>query len=159
VGYDLANSSGGYHQWNVLGWWNVLNLARIYGWMPRGTEPPAQPSDLTPWDGNYFRNEGQRVSAEDAAAIADALNRLLDDPNREAAGERLARQMQARLDSLVPSGPVSGTDVLVYPLAFIRDMMQYFGNTQIRSWSFADCDNDYLRQFITFCGAGAFVIE
>ena len=29
MGYDLTNSAGGYHQWNVRGWLSLLNIATL----------------------------------------------------------------------------------------------------------------------------------
>lgn len=63
-------------------WAKALELAGLYGWKPRGT---AAPSHLdfyrlgAEWDGRYFTNDGQVVKAEDARALAAALERSLDD--------------------------------------------------------------------------------
>ena len=156
MGYDLTSSSGQTHRWKVLGWWHLLNLAREHGWSPRGTEPPG---DAAPgWDGNYFHNEGQWVTADDAAALADALERLLTDPNREAVAASLASRMsQAVADSTEPSPDPS--DVLRYPLAFIRGMLGQFGQNSIGLWQFSPEADQYLREFIEFCRAGPFKIE
>src|SRR6185437_12885003 len=91
MGYELSNSFGQTHQWKVLGWWHLLNLAREYNWSPRGTESSASSDDG--WDGNYFTNAGQRVTEEDAAELANALERLLADPSREAVAAAVAKRM------------------------------------------------------------------
>src|SRR5215510_4319042 len=91
MGYDLTNSAGDYHQWKVIGWWHLLNLAVRYGWSPRGTQRSDQ--NKSPWDGNYFENAGQEAVAEDATALADALQAMLQDPNRERAAREVADAM------------------------------------------------------------------
>jgi len=66
-------------------WLAVLQVARLYGWDPRGTNP----SDSSVFefdglgrDGSYFPPAGQSVTAGDARALADALERaLLDVPD------------------------------------------------------------------------------
>src|SRR5438034_397715 len=72
------NSSIGWQQWR---WPKLLRLARAHGWTPRGATQPAEESRYFPggrWDGNnYTTNDGQIVSAEDAAALADALEAAL----------------------------------------------------------------------------------
>jgi hypothetical protein len=78
-------------------WSRLLSLARFYGWQPMGTLPPFIHDLRKPiysdgehgaWDGTYLRNEGQVVRAEDAVALAGALQMSLDDipdvdPDRE----------------------------------------------------------------------------
>ena len=67
-------------------WSRILGLARFYGWQPMGTLPPflynlrkTVYGAESAWDGNYLRNEGQVVCAEDALLIAQALEHSLDD--------------------------------------------------------------------------------
>ena len=54
--------------------WSVfLNVAQRYGWQPAGTlAPPAWPRREV-WSGQYGTRDGQRVSDEDARALAAAL--------------------------------------------------------------------------------------
>lgn len=75
-------------------WLAILGLAFRYGWRPKGTvEPPHW--DFNPWSrsqphwtgGDYFSTLGQKVSAEDAAAMAAALARAIPDiPSHDALG-------------------------------------------------------------------------
>lgn len=67
-------------------WSRILGLARFYGWQPMGTLPPflynlrkTVYGAESAWDGNYLRNEGQIVCAEDALLIVQALEHSLDD--------------------------------------------------------------------------------
>lgn len=59
------------------GWRSVLQTAEQHGWQPMGTLPPWDWNSETSgeWSGTYFGNDFQRVTAEDATAIADALIR------------------------------------------------------------------------------------
>lgn len=63
-------------------WKKTLELARMYGWQPMGTHPPSH-HDVellnAEWHGTYLSNEGQTVLREDAIALAEALEKSLDD--------------------------------------------------------------------------------
>jgi len=79
------------------GWPEARSASRAlreYGWQPLGTEVgqwcdpetgelcKQLSTDPDEWDGTYFCNESQWVTEEDAANIADALERVLEDkPN------------------------------------------------------------------------------
>lgn len=95
MGMDLSGE-GGYYRFSNVAWGKVLELARQYGWEPAGTMAPPSTvhnadgtvdMELTQgyrkayanWDGNYHINARQWVTDEDAANIADALERALDD--------------------------------------------------------------------------------
>lgn len=156
MGYDLINSVGQTHQWKVLGWWHLLNLACEYGWSPRGTEPPIDAG--SDWDGNYFQNEGQLVTAGDAIALADALARLLSDPNRDVAAAAVADRMAQVVADTAAKASTDARDVLRYPLDFIREILGHFGQDSIGRWQFGPKADQYLRQFIEFCRVGPFTI-
>jgi hypothetical protein len=68
---------------NVAGWAWLIKNAEDWGWEPAGTLPPltreADGRDWR-WSGTYWTNDGQRVTAEDAAAWAAALERGLPYP-------------------------------------------------------------------------------
>ena len=77
-------------QFNITAWSRLLALAKFYGWKPAGTLSPCKnwdddwqdySSDPYPegWNGTYFSNDSQVVTAEDAARLADALEKALDD--------------------------------------------------------------------------------
>ena len=56
-------------------------LAYKYGWKPMGTKAPEiyGPCVTLDWEGQYYSNNHQIVTRNDAAAMADALESALDD--------------------------------------------------------------------------------
>ena len=78
MGMDL-HGKGGYFRLNCWAWENVLKWATSSGWKPLGTSKPKLWSDGGDgiWKGGYDTNDGQRVLAKDARALADALERAL----------------------------------------------------------------------------------
>ena len=78
----LINSSNDDEKFSFVLWSKLLSLAQLYGWKPIGTVDQEDRLSIAkgkPWDGNYFTNEGQWVTSEDADACADALERALID--------------------------------------------------------------------------------
>jgi len=59
-------------------WVQVLSLARAFGWEPAGTEAPCDIA-IDVWDGRYAPSDAQEITQEDALALADALDRAVDD--------------------------------------------------------------------------------
>ena len=90
MGMDL-DGAGGIERFNNTSWCKMLKLAYEYGWKPAGTEPgqwinsetgevdEQMSPDPDEWDGTYFTNDSQWVTEEDAANIADALERAVED--------------------------------------------------------------------------------
>ena len=86
-------------QINNKGWGLLMRLAFENGWEPRGTLPPPEWKPITPdglpreWNGaDYFTGRGQRVRADDAAKLGDALESVLDDlPNHDTVSADLRR--------------------------------------------------------------------
>jgi hypothetical protein len=83
MSYDLVNPSIALcRKFSRQFWAKALELARLYDWQPSGTRP-APGLDFSKlgadWHGVYLTNDGQIVSAEDAYALAAALERSLDD--------------------------------------------------------------------------------
>lgn len=76
------------HTWNV-----ILKLAKFFGWRPQGTLSPVMfmvplngtkvftdidiKANTGQWDGNYYSNSGQEVTAIDVEMLIEALNKLL----------------------------------------------------------------------------------
>lgn len=136
-------------------WAKALELARVYGWQPKGTQPPAS-LDLyglnTDWLGTYLTNDGQIVKAEDANLLAAALEKALDDiadsnPKMkwdaelwvEDLPEWLSPEERAMIEEELEDGLL---DILgVEPLEF-----------------FAGDEKRHLKAFIRFCRLGSFEI-
>ena len=86
MGMSLQGVAGDFW-WDTFSWVKLLRVAGRYGWRPAGTT--LSHSDLADmpggrWDGNYTTNDGQIVTAEDARALAVALERAVQDvPSRD----------------------------------------------------------------------------
>lgn len=76
MGMDLRGPSGQLHL-TVHQWREILMVARRFGWEPRGTVPPVMPGWPADERGGYLSNDLNLVEEEDAAAIAEALDRAL----------------------------------------------------------------------------------
>jgi len=83
MSYELVNQSTEIcRTFSRQSWTKALELARLYGWKPMGTLPPAIHQFYkheADWNGTYLTNDGQTVKAEDADSLAAALERSLDD--------------------------------------------------------------------------------
>jgi hypothetical protein len=136
MGFDLmSHANGNYFRWNLIDWPKVLALGRMFGWRPAGTIRYAEDGSPDPgWDGGYVTNDLQVVSTEDAAALADALERALGDiPDTPQIRTRtIAGMAVLNLDDAVNASPL-----LFFSLPGAKD---------------------HLRRFIDFCRAGAFSI-
>lgn len=82
MSYELVNVATEIcRKFSRQSWAKVLELARLYGWQPMGTQPPSifDFYELgAEWNGTYLTNDGQVVKAEDARSLAAALESSLD---------------------------------------------------------------------------------
>ena len=159
MGMDLSGA-GGLERFSNTSWRKMLELAYEYGWKPAGTErgqwvdpetgelDEQMCPDPDEWDGNYFTNAFQWVTEEDAAHIADALEKALDDIPDFDTGEKWVTHGPTNLPtdpverSLVEEGfAVSGPNGSLSPL-------EYFSGE----------DKQLVRDFIAYCRAGTFYI-
>lgn len=76
MGMDL-NGAGGYFRWSTSAWYDLLELAKEFGWVPIGTGPPPGVLKADWRDGPYDSNSGQRFYARDSREFADALDRAI----------------------------------------------------------------------------------
>jgi hypothetical protein len=130
---DLISESGEEFSWGYSDWIWVLWLARAYGWEPAGAVPMEQHSRRSPTRRvGYATNDGQRVQVADARRLADALDRVLGDPDRHETAKRLARQVNKE---------VGAEDAPIQPWKLDEDAL------------------GALQDFAEFCRAGAFIIE
>lgn len=155
---DLIGAGGDF-SFTIFGWGAALDLAYRYGgWEPAGTNFNAdmvraecEMHDCSPeeieaaiaenraaWDGTYFTNDYQVVTAEDAANLAAALERALADVPDHNAMTHKEKIVVCNGETLrgIPA------DTRVSPVEF---------------WS-GHQGKDYLRRFIRFCRAGEFRI-
>ena len=134
----------------------ALELAELYGWQPRRTQPPAHIDFWAlgaDWHGGYLTNDGQTVIASDARWLAAALESSLGDiadknpafdwaPQRwkdDDLPEWLSPQERAIIEEELQEGLL---DILgVHPLEH-----------------FAGDEKADLRRFIRFCRLGSFEI-
>ncbi|MEP7134307.1 MAG: hypothetical protein ABI904_05190 [Chloroflexota bacterium] len=133
----------------------ALDLARRYGWSPRGTRPPAMFNSYAlnaDWFGMYLTNDGQTVTAEDAHALAEALECALHD----------IPDVESKMDW----NPQLWADDLPEWLAphereLIEDGLQEHALVAMRQHPyefFAGVEKQYLMRFIRFCRMGSFTI-
>ncbi len=89
--YDLINNNGEFY-FSVRDWHKVLELAKQYGWKPKGTSVnrimKSFVGNWDNWDGNYFDFSSQLVDEDDAKNIAKALRAAMKDipkrrPNKD----------------------------------------------------------------------------
>jgi hypothetical protein len=129
MGFDIVN--WGYFNW--VNWCALLEVAFRCGWEPAGTimarrdekgnvkivglyeKVYGREEDSLDWDGDYFCNEGQLVTAEDAANLADALERALQSTPLE----------EAMVDPTEDSWP-HGIDDMASFLAANRNKIESF---------------------------------
>jgi hypothetical protein len=151
MGMDL-NGAGGYFRFNNVGWDKALELARLYGWMPSGTEVPAAlvaaAEVAREWDGRYHSNDGQVVTAGDALALAAALETALDDlPEHH----------------VVEEGPHPAMDALAVAIRRAVPDLELVAHghppdaSPVAFWSGPEY-KAHLRAFIDYCRAGSFNI-
>ncbi len=143
MGMDLISYSGAKFICSVEYYWRVLELAEINGWEPEGTTLPKwllEEYGWQDWDGDYYGNDYQVVNGEDAANLAQAVERGLDDIPDEAVCT-LPELKCVQL--VVPNGIVMhGATPGAYD---DRDIISFLAG-----------DKQRLREFIDFCKAGAY---
>jgi len=161
----LTNKHGDYFRFGLTAWHKMLDLAAMHGWEPAGTLMPEHWTDpdydWPEWGGGYTTNEYQRVTAEDAAALADALESALDDlPDVETANKMTDRV------------PATGDGPLFGLHKMLREIAEAAGENPEEAYTaiMPDADlspvdfysgaehKDKLRAFIAYCRDGEFNI-
>lgn len=77
MGYDLygVEDDERYFRFNMTNFGRALRLSENFGWQAQGTTHDSP--EVKDWDGGYFTNDGQIVSAEDCKQLADALEKAI----------------------------------------------------------------------------------
>jgi hypothetical protein len=155
MGFDLINEQEEYFRFNLVAWFNMLELARLGGWEPLGTEASGYRDDPErEWDGGYGSNDGAVVTAQDAAALADGLEAMLDDlpdcpiPDQvvDYAEVVVKEEAPALVKALASIGQELGGDI-TGPNPNLGPI-QFFGGEK----------KGKIREFITYCRRGGFEI-
>lgn len=150
MGMDLLGR-GVYFRYNHWYWSQVLLLAYRYGWKPAGTkidhfgkvdeEKWEQFRHLyEDWDGDYVSNECQWVTDEDAANIAQALERALEDIPDEDTVSVLAANQPCGLEGAGVRSIETELEKHLTPL----------------DWFSGEEGKQMIREFIAFCRVGGF---
>ena len=137
--YDLCGPAGDFF-FNDSSWTKVLALAHIFGWKPAGTLSPVDEHGTLlydNWEGSYELFVHQRVSAEDAAHLADALDQAPRDIPDHGAAEHKAVPVEL---GGVPGWAYAPDDI---------NPIEWFSGERGRQ---------YLQEFIAFCRKGEFSI-
>lgn len=139
MGFDLTNDKGSYLRFSPSGWALALNLAEVYGWVPAGTTLPHDGESAgINWTGEYATNEGQRVSSEDALALAQACTRALVSEDYVARTAAILKAILDRVDCAAGGTPPGRAP---------------FNEPEIITF------RGRLEELIAFCHEGGFVIE
>jgi len=111
--YRLTRDDGVELRLNGCTWESALELAFLYGWIPKGTETPltgawqglTSSPGTTAWDSHdYFSHESQHVGRDDARALAEAVFRALQRlPDPASGGEGRPSTVGAAPPSSIPS--------------------------------------------------------
>jgi hypothetical protein len=100
----LRNNRGEELHLTHYSWRRALRLAERYGWRPAGTHV----EDSGRWTGSYFSRAEQMVMAEDAVALAHALEVALPDVPKHDAMKNLRTRLGMLPDVVWFSGETRG---------------------------------------------------
>ena len=142
----ILKGAGGDIWASVFEWGQLLRLAQLYGWVPAGTvldEPNVS------WNGGYQTNDWQRVTADDARNLADALSRALHDLPAEDKLRSVTNAIE-----LPPTFHNLPTNPIIDCIA-LEDIERL---TPL-DWFGGDEGRKSVQKYITFCCAGEFVIK
>ena len=155
--YDLYNPSTGINlTFSRQFFLKALELAELYGWQPRRTQPPGYIDFYelgAEWHGGYLTNEGQLVIASDARWLAAALERSLTDISDT--NPMFDWDPKHWADDDLPEWLSPGERAIVEEE--LQDgCLDLFGVNPLEH--FAGDEKVYLRRFIRFCRLGSFKI-
>ncbi len=137
-------------------WTKALELARLYGWQPKGTRPPSHLNfhELNAdWHGTYLTNDGQLVKTEDAFLLAAALEKSLDhiaDTNPQ-----IDWNLECSMEDDLPEW-LSPDERAMIEEALQDGLLDMVGVNPLEF--FAGDEKRHLQEFIRFCRLGSFEI-
>ncbi len=145
---DLYRADDDTFQLEYFGiWQKVLELARLYGWEPVGTLQPPEwesPESGDPWAGRYDMYLGERVSDTDASAMANALERALDDLPDHTMPDRI---IETEIEEIDQENQISISFYIIEPNPELN-LFEAFGGQY----------KDSLKALISFCKKGGYHI-
>jgi len=157
MSYELINRSTIIcRKFSRQSWAKALELARLYGWQPKGTHTPLEHDFRllnVDWNGTYLTNDGQLVKAEDAFSLAFALERSLDqipDANGKMDWNSLLSSVDEFPEWLSPS------EIAMLEEELQDGLLDIIGTSPIEF--FAGDAKRYVIELIRFCRLGSFVI-
>jgi hypothetical protein len=134
MGFDLTHTkTGSTFHFSGSGWTFILNLANRYGWKGMGTARPRKWGLFKQWPGWYDSNDGQFVKTEDAAHLADTLEKARLDPNLDGQAEQVFKDIKTMLEQTLGQPIPLDTSIAM--------------------------DKQHLADFIRFCREGEFRID
>ncbi len=166
MGVDLMSEAGGpSFMANWYGWRWLFDLACRYGWEPQGTiypdidyfrrnYPDTPESDLDPdyaktWNGGYFTNDEQLVTAEDALEMAKAIEKYLSEPHSREGGP-----MELFFDETIYESAGDLKEAIAEAFYNCKSQLHSQEGRTVEP----DFPEEYLREFIAFCRRGGFRI-
>lgn len=155
MSFELVNQSTEIsRKFSRQSWAKALELARSYGWQPRGTQAPPGMDFFqleAEWNGTYMTNDGQVVKAEDAHSLAAALERaLVDIPE---VGRHVDWSPKSWADDDLPEWLSPAEKELIEEE--LQDGLLDIMGTDPTEY-FAGNEKRYLTDFIRFCRLGSF---
>ena len=134
----------------------ALELGRLYGWNPLGTEPPSHMKfykNIAEWHGRYLTNDGQTVMACDSHFLAEALDKSLTEiPDKT---KPVFWDLKPWKDDDLPEW-LSPEELEVVEDGLEEGLLDLKGTHPIEY--FAGAEKECLIGFIRFCKLGSFKI-
>jgi hypothetical protein len=134
----------------------ALDLAKLYGWCPLGTQPPSV-YDFhmlgAEWDGAYLTNDGQMIKAADALSLAAALEKALDDIS----DAKIVMNWNPKfwMEDDLPEW-LSPDEKEMIEVGLENELLDIIGIHPLEF--FAGAEKYQLKQFMRFCRLGSFVV-
>ena len=157
MSYELVNQSTEIcRTFSRQFWTKALELARLYGWQSKGTQPPAYLKIYelnADWHGTYLTNDGQIVKAEDAFLLAAALEKSLE--HISDVNIKIDWNSALRAEDDLPEW-LSPDEREIIEEELEDGLLDVMGVNPLEF--FAGDEKRHLKEFIRFCWLGSFEI-